>query len=260
MNTRQMWLSDGPLEKGADSPNRARLFYFGAAVLLLALMFLGFQQFYLHGKAYPNRELAPPIRTLLILHGASMLMWVLLFLVQPLLIVAGNRRVHMMLGRIGAVLAAGIVILGYRLAVEATRIKPPEMRLWGLDPKQFLAISIISITVFAVFVSVGVWNRRRPQVHRPMMLLATLAVIPAALDRTEFITSLYAGTVWGAVFGPFFGSLVIGMFLLALKWRLTRSLNKWFAIGYAGLVFSSASIMQLATTRAWDQFASFLLG
>jgi len=260
MNTRQMWLSDGPLEKGADSPNRARLFYFGAAVLLLALMFLGFQQFYLHGKAYPNRELAPPIRTLLILHGASMLMWVLLFLVQPLLIVAGNRRVHMMLGRIGAVLAVGIVILGYRLAVEATRIKPPEMRLWGLDPKQFLAISIISITVFAVFVSVGVWNRRRPQVHRPMMLLATLAVIPAALDRTEFITSLYAGTVWGAVFGPFFGSLVIGMFLLALKWRLTRSLNKWFAIGYAGLVFSSASIMQLATTRAWDQFASFLLG
>jgi len=260
MNTRQMWLSDGPLEKGADSPNRARLFYFGAAVLLLALMFLGFQQFYLHGKAYPNRELAPPIRTLLILHGASMLMWVLLFLVQPLLIVAGNRRVHMMLGRIGAVLAVGIVILGYRLAVEATRIKPPEMRLWGLDPKQFLAISIISITVFAVFVSVGVWNRRRPEVHRPMMLLATLAVIPAALDRTEFITSLYAGTVWGAVFGPFFGSLVIGMFLLALKWRLTRSLNKWFAIGYAGLVFSSASIMQLATTRAWDQFASFLLG
>jgi len=95
MNSTQMWRSYESREKRANSPNRAaRLFYFGAAVLLLALMFLGFQQFYLHGKAYPNRELAPPIRTLLILHGASMLMWVLLFLVQPLLIVAGNRRVH----------------------------------------------------------------------------------------------------------------------------------------------------------------------
>jgi len=259
MNSTQMWRSDESREKRANSSNRARLFYFGAAVLLLVLMFLGFQQFYLHGKAYPNRELAPPIRTLLILHGASMLMWVLLFLVQPLLIVAGNRRVHMMFGRIGAALAACMVILGFRLAIEATRIKPPDMRLWGLDPKQFMAISIISITVFAVFVIVGVRNRRRPEVHRPMMLLATLAVIPAALDRTEFISSLYAGTVWGAVFGPFFGSLVIGMFLLALKWLLTRSLNRGFVIGYAGLVFSSAAIMQLATTRAWDSFASFLL-
>jgi len=259
MNSRQMWLSDESQEKGAAAPNRARLFYFGAAALILVLMFFGFQQFYLHGKAYPNRELAPPIRTLLIVHGAGMLMWVLLFLVQPLLIVAGNRRVHMLFGRIGAALAACIVILGYRLTIESTRIKPPEMRLWDLDPKQFMAIPIIGITVFAVYVIVGVWNRRRPEVHRPMLLLATLAILSAALDRTAFIVSLYAGTVWATVFGPFFGVLVIGMFLLVLNWGLTRSLNRWFAIGYAGLVFASASIVQVATTPAWEQFASFLL-
>jgi len=55
---------DEPKAKGPLSPKRARLFYFGVAALLLVLMSLGFQQFYLHGKAYPNRELAPPIRTL----------------------------------------------------------------------------------------------------------------------------------------------------------------------------------------------------
>jgi hypothetical protein len=43
----------------------------------------------LHGKAYPGRELAPEIRTLLIPHGIGMSAWFLLFLVQPLLIVAG---------------------------------------------------------------------------------------------------------------------------------------------------------------------------
>ncbi|MFZ2170085.1 MAG: hypothetical protein WAW61_10660 [Methylococcaceae bacterium] len=245
--------------KGSTSLNRARLFYSGAAALLLVLMFLGFQQFYLHGKAYPNRELAPPIRTLLILHGIGMSAWVLLFFVQPLLIMTGNRRVHMMLGRIGAVLAACIVILGFRLGIEATQISPPDLIIWGLTPKQFMAVPIIGIMIFAGYVITGVWNRRRPEMHRPMMLLATLAAIPAAVSRIDFINVLYHGTVWETVFGPFFGTLVAGVFLLVIKWLLTRSLDRWFALGYAGLAVSSALIMQLATTQAWDHFANYLL-
>jgi hypothetical protein len=154
-----------PQEKRRESLNHARLFYTGAAGLLLILMFIGFQQFYLHGKAYPKRELDAPIRTLLILHGCAMTAWMFLFLAQPLLIVSGKRRVHMMLGRIGAVLAACIVFLGLRVGIEAARIKPPDLKIWGLAPKQFLAIPIIGILVFAVFVIVGVWNRRRPEVH-----------------------------------------------------------------------------------------------
>ena len=100
------------------SSNRARLFYSGAALLLLVLMFLGFQQFYLHGKAYPDRELAPPIRTLIILHGLGMSAWVLLFLVQPLLVASGNRRVHMMLGRVGAGLPPALSSSAFDLALK----------------------------------------------------------------------------------------------------------------------------------------------
>lgn len=248
-----------PLARGNISPNSMRLFYSGAAVLLLALMCLGFQQFYLHGKAYPNRDLASPIRTLIIIHGVSMSAWVLLFLVQPLMILADNRKVHMMLGRIGVALAASIVISGFWLGIESTSIKPPEMRLWGLDPKQFMAIPNIGILIFAGFVIAGVWNRRRPEVHRPMMLLATLAAIPAATDRIDFIRALYQGTVWGTVFGPFFAGLVIGLFFLVIKCLLTRSLDRWYVMGYISLVISSALIMQLAKTSTWNHFASFLL-
>ena len=113
MNSSQTLPFDQPHAKGPASHHRARLFYSGAAASLLILAFLGFQQFYLHGKAYPGRELAPPIRTLLILHGIAMSAWMLLFMAQTLLIVAGNRRVHIVLGRVGAVLAACIVLLGF---------------------------------------------------------------------------------------------------------------------------------------------------
>jgi len=259
MNSRQTWSFNTFQPDKPVSSNSARLFYSGAALLILLLMLLGFQQFYLHGKAYPDRELAPPIRTLIILHGAGMTAWVLLFLAQPLLVVSGNRRVHMLLGRIGAGLAACIVMLGFRLGVEATRISPPGMMIWGLTPVQFMAVPIISILIFAVFVIIGVCNRRRPQVHRPMMLLATLAAIPAAVSRIGPLSALYQGTLWEALFGPFFATLVIGLCLVVLKWRLTGSLNRYFALGYATLAVSSALIMQLATTEAWDRFAGYLL-
>lgn len=260
MNTRQTSRFDKPGTSEARPRDHACLFYPGTAALLLVLMFLGFEQFYLHGKAYPGRELAPPIRSLIILHGLSMSAWVILFLIQPLLILRGNRGVHRKLGKIGAVLAASIVSLGWWLAIEATRITPPDLRIWGLDPKQFMAVPILSILIFAGFVIIGVWNRRRPEVHRPMMLLAGLAAIPAAVSRIDFIGILYRDTLWETTFGPFFGTLGIGFFLMVLKYRLTRSPDRWLAIGYAGLVVASALIMQLATTHAWGEFAGVLLG
>jgi hypothetical protein len=259
MNFSQILPFDKPQAKGPASPNRARLFYSGAAVLLLILMFLGFQQFFLQGKAFPNRPLAPPIRTLLITHGIAMSTWMVLLLVQPLLVVNHKYRAHMTLGKVGAVLAACIFILGFKLGIEATRVSPPEVRLWNLPYKQFMAVPIISITLFAGFVTAGILNRRRSEIHRPMMLLATLEVVAAALDRIDVITSLYRHTVWGTIFGPFFASLVIGAVFLVVKWALTRSFDRYYALGWAGLVVASAGIMKLATTQAWDGIASFLL-
>jgi hypothetical protein len=237
----------------------ARFFHVGAAAALMLVMLLGFQQFYLHGRGYPDRPLAPPIRTLIISHGVAMSAWVLLLLVQALLIVNGKHRVHMMIGKIGAVLAACIFILGFRLGIEVVKVSPPEVRPWNLPYKQFMAVPIISIVIFAAFVAAGIWYRRRPEVHRSMMLLATLAVISAAADRIGPLGDLYRHTIWGTIFGPFFSMLVLGAVLLVAKWVLTGSLDRYYAMGWAALVVASALIMQLAPTSAWDHVASFLL-
>ena len=185
--------------------------------------------------------------------------WIVLLVIQPLLIVNAKYKVHMTLGKIGAVLAVCVVFFGYRVAVSAANVNPPDMKLWGLVPKQFLAIPLISIGIFAGFVAVGVWKRSRPEIHKPMMLFATLQAITAAIDRIPFITRLYADTAFGSVFGPFFASTVVGLALLLLKWALTRSFDRAFAIGFVVLAVSGPIIMKLATSQAWDGFASFLL-
>lgn len=248
-----------PTASGAAPKDPARFFYTGAALLLLVLTFLGFQLFYLHGTAYPGRPLTPPIRNVVIAHGVAMSAWMLLLVIQPLLIVNRKYRVHMFLGKIGAVLAACIVVLGWRVAVGAARVNPPDLKLWGLVPKQFLAIPLCAIVMFAGYVAIGVWKRRRAEVHRPMMLLGALAASAAAIDRISAITHLYAHNVWGEIFGPFFAPTVIGAALLLVKWALTRSFDRSYAAGFAVLAVVGPLTMKLATTQAWDGFASVLL-
>ncbi len=259
MNTSQALPLTPPHSERHTSQDLARYFYSGAALLLLLLMILGFQQFYLHGKAYPGRELTPPIRLLIILHGISMTAWMLLFAIQPLLILSGRRHVHMMLGKLGAGLAGAAVIFGLWLGVASARVNPPDLLLWDLTPRQFMAIPLISITLFGTLVAIGVWKRRQPELHRPLMLLAVLITMPAAMDRIDAIKSLYAETIFGTIFGPFFSMLVVALFLVGLHGALTRKLSQPLMIGYVGLVLAGALIMRLAKSSLWDGFADLLL-
>lgn len=237
-----------------------RLFYSGSAAVLLLLMFVGFHAFYLHGRAYPGRELAPPIRTLLILHGAGMTAWVVFFLVQPLLILGRRHRAHRVLGSIAAVLALAVTVLGFRVGIESARIAPPDLRMWGMTVRQFMIVPLGSISLFAAFVGLGVWARRRPDLHRPMMLLATVAAMSAAIGRIDSLNALYAGTVWDRLFGPFFTTLLVGGALLTVRCLLTRSIERWFAAGYAALVLANLAMVHLAPTALWDTIAGALLG
>lgn len=248
-------------EARAESPRRSdpvRLLYAAAALLLFALMLLGFQQFYLHGRAYPAHPLAPPIRTWLIVHGVAMTLWVVTFVAQSLLIVGGGRRLHMAVGPFAVALAVAMVVLGLWLPIQTTRFEP-DITLWGLNRIHFMAISMIAILTFGAFVAVGLRYRRRAEIHRPMMLLATLSIIPAATDRITGLPNVYAASLLGPLFGPFLTAMVIGILFLAAKSLLTRSWDRWFATGLAVLIVIDLFAMRLAPTDVWGRFAAFLV-
>lgn len=251
-----------PDESRAPMPAMAkpgRLFYSGAAALTLVLMLLGFQQYYLYGKGYPGRDIAPPMQTLVLMHAIAMTTWVVLSLVQPLFIANGSRRVHMAVGRFGAVLAVCVVVLGAWVAIRGASLVPPEVRIWGLAPKPFNLFAVVQIVSFGLFVGVGVYYRRRPDIHRPMMLMATLTVISAAVARIGPLNALYEGTVLETIFGPDLWTLVLATLLLVVKWLILRSSDRWFAIGYGCLVASHLLVWWVANTDAWEWLATQLL-
>lgn len=245
----------------ATSPQRShhRLFYSFASIILLVLTLIGFRMFYLNLQAFPGRPLTPPIRAVVITHGVLMTIWMLLSVVQPLLVATRRKRLHMTLGLFGTVLAVGIVVTGYLVGVNAARVNPPDLTLFGLNQKQFLTVPLIGVVTFGGFVALGVWNRRRPEVHRPMMFMASLSVVAAAMGRMPMLNAWYAGTRLEQWFSAFLSMLILGALLLALKSMMERRFDRWFAGAFAALALICVAVSLVAKTEAWVQFATWLM-
>ena len=234
-------------------------FYSIATVLLLVLTVVGFHLFYFGGQMYPGRPLTPPIKTLIITHGVAMSLWILLAILQPLLVAANNRKVHMTLGKVATVIAACLLVLGFKLGIASCKVAPPDMMFGSLTPKQFMSVPILDITLFAIFVAIGVWFRKRAEIHRPMMFMASLAAVGAAIARIDYLNNLYRGTVWDKLFNVFFFTAVAGAVFFIAKCVVFRKLDRWFAVALAGMVFWFWMSTQIAKTPVWDAIAGLLL-
>lgn len=244
----------------ASKPIAERYFYTIATVLLLVVTLIGFKMFYFHGQMHPGRPLTPPIKPLIVTHGVAMSLWLLLAIAQPFLIAKGNRKRHMALGKAGAVIAACLVFLGFRLGIASIKLAPPDMMYGELTPKQFLAVPILDVTLFALFVAVGVSMRKRSEIHRPMMFMASLAAVGAAISRIDFLSHLYAGTILEKWFGFFFFTVVAAVLSFVAHCLVFRRFDRWFAVAVMILTAWFWMVTQCAKTRAWDAIAGFLLG
>jgi hypothetical protein len=237
--------------------NTERILYAVGGGALFMIMLIGFQQFYLHGKAFPDHPIFPPLKGLVIAHGIAMTSWMTLFVVQTLLVVTNRFRTHMFLGFFGIAVAISVVIFGSWTAIATTRLEPELLRQ-GLNRKQFLIVPLTDMLKFGAFVTIAVWNRRHAEIHRPMMFLATLTMISAATGRIPAINDLYVSTIWSQWFGAFFPKLVIGATFLVVKTVFTQRFDRWLAGGLAVLAVVSFLTWQIAPTTAWERVANLL--
>jgi len=227
-----------------------RLFYVVAASMLVLFTAEGFRNFYLHGRA-PWGNMTAQIVPLIVAHGLAMSGWVVLFLVQSILIRTGRRRLHLVIGPLGGVLAAAIVILGATVAPLSVHFSPQIYAPFG-GSRPFLATMWVQMLSFGTLVGIALVYRRRPEIHRPMMLLATLAIQSGALGRCPYIESIAARPplyVWGPV-------LLLGALLFLLQWAMSRAANRWYLMGYAGMVIASFVSVAVGSSALWNRMVS----
>jgi hypothetical protein len=232
-----------------------RFFYTAAGAIFLVLTVLGFQQYIFHGKHVDGSAIAPAMLAIVVAHSSAIFAWFVMFFVQALLISTHNRRLHMTLawGVVG--IAALIVVTGPLVAYRSIQVAPEQV-IFGWPGPQFLLVMFTEIALFAVFVTIGVLNRKRPRIHRPMMLLASLAIVSGATARIDQVHSIFGFHQWMALFAPV---VTLGVLLLAVRAAMTRSFDRQFAVGLAAMVVVTFVAGRLATTNMWVDWAGMIL-
>jgi hypothetical protein len=231
-----------------------RLFYTAAGAVFLVLTVIGFQHYIFGGKRFDGTPIDPLMLATVVAHSSAIFAWYLLFFVQSLLIATKNRRVHLKLGWAVLVIASTIAVTGPLVATRSMRLNPTPIFDWPAP--QFLLIMYSEIALYVIFVAVGVLNRKRPRIHRPMMLMASLSILSGATSRIPLVISAFGVHTWMALFGPV---VALGTLLMLVRWLVTRTFEREFAVGYAALMVASVAVARLAETHAWVSWAGMIL-
>ena len=231
---------------------RRRWFFSGMTVAVIVTVLVGFGPTYYFKEYFGTRPL--PLRVHV--HGALFTAWVLLFAAQVGLIAARRVSLHRRLGVVGGLLVIPMVVSGFWVAVAVGR-SPPRVNLdasamAGLSPLAALAIPLTSVVIFPLLVGLGLFYRRSTDIHKRLMFLATIALLPPALGRIPFL----------AARGPagFFGVTIL--FILALAAYDYRTRGRVHLITLWGGLFLSASFpgrLVLGNTETWHSFARWLI-
>jgi len=232
-----------------------RLFYSAAGAIFLILTVLGFQHYIFQGKHFDGTPIDPSILATVVVHSSAIFAWYLLFFAQSLLISIQNRRLHMKLGWSVLVISSTIAVTGPLVAIRSTRLSP-DAAVFDWSGRQFLLIMFTEIAMYLTFVTIGVVNRKRPRIHRPMMLLASLVILTGATGRIPLVNSIFGLHQWVALFGPV---VCLGALLLLVRLAMTRRLDREFAAGYADLVVVTLVAARLAETGVWVNWAGMIL-
>ena len=222
-----------------------RRYYLIAAVGIIAIVLAGFSIDF--DLLFNMSSLSFLVRA----HGLVMFAWVGLFFAQVFLVARHRVDLHRRLGIFGAALALLIVITGAYTSIVAARLGgnhlPP-----GMPAIPFLSSSLLLLLTFTVLAGTGLAMRRRPGVHKRLMLLATLPLLDAALVR--FI-SVY--THW-SIHASTTRNLMVLACIVVDTIRYRRIHPAFVAGGLLLLAYDFTQVW-LAGTTAWIHFAKWLL-
>jgi hypothetical protein len=225
---------------------RERWFYVGMSIAILITVFAGFAPTYYLRPYF----ITAPLMPLLHLHGFVFTSWVVLFIVQVGLVATHRTNIHRRLGLAGGVIAILMILVGVSTAI--IRAKQGATPPGGPSPLAFLVVPLGDMLVFAVLVGAGFYFRRRSDVHKRLMMLATIGILAAAVARLPF-AFMQAGPI------AFFGLTDVFVLACVVYDLITlRRIHRATALAALLIVASQPLRLILGGTQAWLHFATRL--
>lgn len=192
------------------------------------------------------------------LHAMAFGGWLIFLTTQCLLIRSNRRDLHRKLGIAGAVLAVAMLIIGSQTALTMDRIHFAE----NGKPPIFASVQFADLIAFAILIPAGLALRKRPQLHKTLMMLASISLCVAGFARG-------AGRLIAPLFPPgkvqFYEHIYGGTDLVMLAFLIyhaasRRTLNPALLVGCALIVALHVTATQLYFWDGWIEISRRLVG
>jgi hypothetical protein len=158
-----------------------KYFYFTMSFVFAAIVVWGFSR-----TVNANLFHASPPRPLLLwIHGAAFSGWVVFYIFQSALVRMRKVKVHRLLGWFGAGLASAMVVLGCVIGVIMARFDWYTLHYTGTDV--FLSVPFGDMLEFGPIVGLAIFWRRKPELHRRLMFIATCCLLDAPFARFDYL-------------------------------------------------------------------------
>lgn len=225
-----------------------RYFYFAMSLAAAAVVVWGFGHTVDQSLFHP----AVPRPRLLWLHGAVFSTWILFFIFQSSLVRTRNFKLHRFMGWFGAGLGTLMVPLGVATALVMVHFETHTLHETGRYA--FFIVPSYDMLAFGTCFALAVIWRKRPELHRRLIFLATCALLIAAFARfSPFIRSHglgYLGVDAMAALGMIRDLLV------------KRRVHKVYRIALPAFLVAQSFVIYVSQTgpQWWIRFARAIVG
>ncbi len=241
---------------------RGQRFYVGMAATCLTVGVIGFAPTYWVPMARRTLDVPP----LTHLHALFFYGWLVLFLRQTTLAASGRLTRHRELGVAGVALATGMCFVGLGMAIGS--LKRLEAAGAGDAARAFSIVSFSAVALFAALFAAAIVNVKRSEVHKRLMLVATVSMLQAGIGRW-FLLFLAPRAVAPSgppavppVFVSIFPGLVTDLLIVAAMVHDRRTRGRVHPVyWYAGALVLAVQVLRapISTTSAWINVTHWLI-
>jgi hypothetical protein len=238
-------------------------FYVTMAAIFVAIAFGGFLGTYWLQIARGTFNGSP----LLHVHGLLFSLWTLFFFSQATLIANRRLRTHRAWGLLGISLATAMLFMGLAVAIEGMRNRIEAG--YGEAARAFVITPVSAVLLFAALVAAAMFNLRRPEWHKRLMLVATASILQAPIARFFFLAASGGGPGVRPGLGPpppiergvGAGLLVASLVVAAMvhDWRSRGRVHPAYWWGFGALMTVQSLRPVIGHTDSWYRFTDFLL-
>lgn len=226
----------------AERTGLRRRFYVAISIVMIAMIFIGFWPSY-YGPLVRGATQAPWI---LHVHGAIYIGWMFLLIAQTLLAASGRIRQHRTVGNFGIGLGSLVFVMGLIVSFVAPVMTYNAGTRTLDEAAGFLLIPLGDMALFGALFFPAVIYRQKSELHKRLMILATIAIAFAAIFRMQALgLPLAAGLVlWFA----------LPAVCILYDWRNRRSVHPVYWFGVVGMIIAALRI-PFSASETWLEFS-----